>query len=186
MAVTDRQTALWVVRVVVGLVWICAAACAAAMYSYTTIDSRVLMPLTVCMAVLFFTTRPLVRFWMWLTGSGSRPLAVALHVFVGATILIGSAMLVNFGGADIESMPVVKAEVIGKHSEKRQRSRRVGRRYHGSGTTYYVYFVSVRMPDGSEHEFNVGIPRFNSSRVGRTFRVRQGPGLLGVEVVRPA
>lgn len=75
-------------------------------------------------------------------------------------------------------------KVIGKYSQERHRSRRVGRGNYVRGEKYMVYYMALELPDGRRKDIGISAGEYVKTRVGAEIRMSVETGALGVPVIK--
>lgn len=107
------------------------------------------------------------------------------YIILVAGLMADLTLGVNYWLRDEQGSTDVICEVVGLYSETRTRTRRINRRIVGRGEPYRVYYMDVRMPDGSVRKRQLTLSRYNrmSRRRVSKVKVRVTPGFLNWPLV---
>ena len=128
-----------------------------------------------------------VTFPLWERLMPSSPVwgRMAVHI-VAAMLLITTAVLgANRLGTTQKKVSEVEAIVVGKHREKRYHTRRLGQGRYVRDREYYVYKITLELPDGRRKEREVNLATYSHTALHSTLSLRLSPGLFGWPVLLP-
>ena len=155
--------------------------CSMGLHSQTLVNPW--LPAGTALAVAAATGLPGWRLWERLTGFDGMPLNYLCHMAVATAVVLASLYVCNYAFAEDE----VREEYVTverRYSEKRHRSKRVGRRSYGPGEAYKVYYLEVRFSDGRLKALDVPIRQFDRVRTGDRLTISLSDGLFGFPVMR--
>ncbi len=126
---------------------------------------------------------PLRGFWRWLTGMNNRWINIIFSVVAVGCIAMCALLVINYNGATFSKQTEVKAEIVEKVRKTKHHTRRVGRRTYTTGQVYYVYELSLSLPDGRQTKIDVSLSDYNRVRTGESVGIRLATGALGWDVI---
>ncbi|MDO4334656.1 MAG: hypothetical protein Q4C37_02330 [Bacteroidales bacterium] len=91
---------------------------------------------------------------------------------------------VNYFGSDPSTKTTFRSEVVGKHSEKHYRTRRLSRNRAVRGEPYYLYYLTLRTPQGGLKKVEVSTDRYVKTRRGQKATLDMEMGKLGYPVIK--
>lgn len=108
-----------------------------------------------------------------------------VYIILVAGLMADLALGVNYYLRNEQDSSEVVCEVVGLYSEKRTRTRRINRRIVGRGEPYSVYYMDVRMPDGSVRKRQLTLSRYNYMSRKRVSKIKVcvTPGFLNWPLV---
>lgn len=142
------------------------------------------LPTVVSLVVAVAAVWPLRRVWSWITGTDKRWINIPVGVVMLAVALSSMFYSVNYFGADSSTAREESAVVSGKYSKERYRTRRTGRGRVTRGEKYYVYYLILRMEDGTRFDRQVGTGSYVTARVGDRVGYEVRHGMLGFDVIK--
>lgn len=100
------------------------------------------------------------------------------------SVFIGLFYSLNYYKSDESSAQEFSARITNKYTEERYRVQRVSRNRVRRGEKYWVYCISVEMPDGRLKKMEVSPGEYIKIRVGRHIKLQIENGLLGIPVIK--
>jgi len=153
------------------------------MYYYGRTSVEWALPLAVGLFLSALTLKPMLSFWKWLLESGPY-FAGIVHLAAMAIVFAFLFLGINFWMADDTTLHEERVELIDRGREKRYHSRRVGRHRYVKGNAYYVYHMTVRLPDGREKRLDVPLSYYNTLARKDSVTLILESGGLGMPVIR--
>ena len=99
--------------------------------------------------------------WEMLTSTRNLALNVICHLLFFTGLCMALILGVNYFCRDKSDSVTVRAEITNIYSETRHRMKRTARNRYTRGEPYHVYFMNVRLPDGSECKRSISLDRYN-------------------------
>lgn len=103
--------------------------------------------------------------------------------FTATAIAFWGLLAANYYLADKGSEREVMATVASKSREERHHTRRVHGRVVSTGSPYYVYYLSLQLPDGRYKKRQISLKEYNRIRTGSAYPLHLANGLLGWQVI---
>lgn len=100
------------------------------------------------------------------------------------SVVTGSFYMLNYFGADSDSLETVDAEVSRRYSEQHYQVRRVSRYATSRGRPYHVYYIGLDIPGKGEKVLQVTLERYNKIKKGASMSIDVESGLFGVPVMK--
>ncbi|MBD5307840.1 MAG: DUF2500 domain-containing protein [Bacteroides sp.] len=97
----------------------------------------------------------------------------------GGLILACALLTANSVWKDAGSEHEEMATVARKYTERRSKTRRVGRRYVATGEKYTVYYVTLQFENGMTKDVQVNVKEYSRTRTGSCQKVTMTRGFLG-------
>lgn len=155
---------------------------AMALYGRTSVEW--MLPLAVGLFMSALTVRPMARMWKWLLESGSSLLAGTVHILAMTGVFAFIFLGANYWLADDSTLHEERVALLGRDREKHYHTRRVGRHRYVRGNPYYVYYITVRLPDGREKRMQTSLGFYNSLTRKDSVTLEMESGGLGMPVIR--
>lgn len=176
----STNTPASVAIVVLVVVWLLAGGLAMALYSRTLVELWI--PVATCSVLSLLSGVWLWKPWQRLTDSESMLPNFICHFFFSLVIFLGFFFAANrflASGPDYEE----RVRVERKYSEKKYRSRRVGRNRYARGEAYYEYYAEIRLGDGRTKQLKLPLATYNNTRSGSTMTLHLRRGFFGLPVI---
>ncbi len=168
--------------VIIGFIVIILAGGCMSLYQRTLIDWWWPVGITALLALM--SAAAMYPRWRRLTGTDSKILNFICHTVVSFTLILFAFFAVNYFFADDTTIHPEQVTVERKYREKRNRTRRVGRRSYTTGEVYYEYYMEIRFSNGRIKSVPVPRERYSRIRTGSTLTFHVEMGNLGVPVIK--
>lgn len=178
----SEKTGRTVVLVIVIILAVCLYGGAVALYGMTSVEWA--LPCAVGLFMAALTLKPMLGAWKWMLESGSAIFAGIAHMLAMTGVFAFLFLGINFWLADDATLHRERVELLGRDREKRHHSRRVGRHRYVRGDAYYVYHMTVRLPDGREKRIDVPLSYYNTLVRKDSVTLTLESGGLGMPVIR--
>lgn len=154
-----------------------------ALFSMTLVDLWKIA--TISIATALATGLTMHSKWIKLTRCRYKTINFLCHT-VATTALVASAILsINYFMrndelAHIETVPVERI-----YTKTRYHSKRISRKVYTRGEPYKVYFMEIRLPDGSSKNIEIPFRNYSRLRTQKTRRatIKMTPGALGMTTI---
>lgn len=100
------------------------------------------------------------------------------------SIVIGLFYALNYYKSDGSTAKEFSARITNKYTEEHYQVKRVSRNRVRRGEKYWVYCISVEMPDGRRKKMEVSPGEYVKVRVGRHIKLQIEDGLFGIPVIK--
>lgn len=171
-----------VLLIVLALIWLGMAGLVVTLAGMTQIQWW--LPTGLSFVVALVAVWPLRRVWSWITGTDKRWINIPVGLVMLTVALSSIFYAVNYFGADSSTAREEKAVISGKYSKERYRTRRTGRGRVTRGEKYYVYYLILRMEDGTRYDRQVSTGSYVKARVGDRVGYEVQHGMLGFDVIK--
>nr|MDE6490275.1 DUF2500 domain-containing protein [Muribaculaceae bacterium] len=109
---------------------------------------------------------------------------VLCHIYVAGALCYFAITGGNYYFADSTTSITEQAIITGKHSETRDRYRRIGRHRRIKNGTTTSYYITVLHSNGTERDMQVTRQEYNRARKGGQKTITLQKGLLGFTVIK--
>lgn len=142
------------------------------------------IPVGVGCAVAIATASFGPRLWQLWLGVSSRWIQVLIHFVIAGGIGAFAVVGANYYGAPASSARDVKAVVVGKHIEKRDKYRTTRRNCRIKTGEYNVYYLDLVLPDSVATQRQVSLGEYNKAKKGGVYHLPMRDGLFGYQIIR--
>lgn len=105
-------------------------------------------------------------------------------VVLSFSVFIGLFYSLNYYNSHEDTAQEYSAPIVNKYTEEHYQVKRVSRNRVRRGEKYWVYRISVEMPDGRRKKMEVSPGEYVKIRVGRHIKLRLEKGLFGITVIK--
>ena len=140
----------------------------------------------ISMGIAFATGISMFSKWHRLTHCRYKAINFLCHVVATTAISTAIILSANYFLRDEELTRTETAPVERIYTETRYHRKRISRKVYTRGEPYKVYFMEVRLPDGTSKNLQISLQSYNrlKAQKTRTTILKMTPGALGMTIVR--
>ncbi len=144
------------------------------------------LPITAACVAVFITRGGAPDFWQRTFRIKNRTVNRFLGILIASGLFSAILIGLNFIPRPGSESEVYRCPVERLYKTSHQHTRRVGRHYTTTGSTYYRYHADVRLKDGEVKDYPLTLSQYRKLHKGDSLAVEIHHGLLGMDYFTPA